>query len=114
MGISKDDLMQNNPSHWRKAWPEGDTDPGANDEDVIDRLPTKKRSHKDGPAAISYPWVYDDDVIETGDSLALAEKVTSGSLTHNAVGTTHRGMDWANDIEFYHLSRPENPPAAEE
>ena len=47
MGIDKDDLMQNNPSHWRKAWPEGDTDNGEGEETVLGRLDTKKRSHKD-------------------------------------------------------------------
>ena len=34
-GIHKDNLMQNQPSHWRKAWPEGDTDDGNGDAEVL-------------------------------------------------------------------------------
>ena len=99
-GISKDDLMQNNPSHWRKAWPEG-IDNGQDDSDVLGRLDTKKRSHKDARKMETYPWQYDEDVIHTGNSLALSEEATGKSLTHEGVGTNHRGKDWADEIEFY-------------
>merc|ERR1712032_1074829 len=50
MGIDKDDLMQNNPSHWRKAWPEGDTDNGQDDHEVLGRLHQKHRSFKEAPS----------------------------------------------------------------
>ena len=111
MGIDKDDLMQNNPSHWRKAWPEGATDNGQDDSDVLARGATKKRSHKDGPEKINYPWAYDDDVLKTGDSLAMAENMTGKQLTKDGVGYTHRGLDWVQGIEFFTF--PRTAPAPE-
>ena len=94
-GIGKKDLMQNNPSHWRKHWPEGATDNGQDDSSVIDRLDTKRRSHKEKNPRINYPWSYDEDVVKTGDSLALSEDMTGKPLTHEGAGESHRGVDWA-------------------
>ena len=37
-GIGKGDLMQSQPSHWRKVWPEGATDNSDGDAEVIDRF----------------------------------------------------------------------------
>ena len=109
-GIDKGDLMQNNPSHWRKHWPEGATDNGQDDTEVLGRLATKKRSHKDARKMETYPWQYDEDVIHTGDSLALSESTTGKPLTHEGVGTTHRGLDWANEIEFFGMYRTDVAP----
>ena len=39
-GIPNGSLMDKNPSHWRKAWPEGATDAGAGDAEfeIVDRF----------------------------------------------------------------------------
>merc|ERR1712046_341438 len=78
-GIHKDDLMQNNPSHWRKPWPEGDTDNGENDADVLNMWMNKKP--KPGKPVITYPWNYDEDVIDTKASLETAEGIVGEKLT---------------------------------
>merc|ERR1711957_1148041 len=109
-GIDKGDLMQNNPSHWRKAWPEGDTDNGQDDSDVIDRLHNKHKGFKEAKPKETYPWSYDEDVIHTGNSLALSEHMTGKELTHEGVGTTHRGLDWVAGIEFFTFPRTDIAP----
>ena len=113
MGIDKGDLMQNNPSHWRKAWPEG-IDNGQDDADVLGRLDTKRRSHKDKEKPVTYPWSYDEDVIHTGKSLAMAEDMTGKQMTKDGVGYSHRGIDWVSDINFFKFSRTNTPPPTEE
>ena len=110
MGVDKDDLMQNNPSHWRKSWPEGNTDNGQDDSDVLARLGTKKRSHKDAADKINYPWAYDEDVIHTGNSLALSEDMTGKQMTKDGVGYSHRGLDWSEGVEFFKFPRTDVAP----
>ena len=110
MGIDKDDLMQNNPSHWRKAWPEGDTDNGQDDSDVLGRLHNMHKGYKEPRKQETYPWSYDEDVIHTGNSLALSENMTGKELTHEGVGTTHRGLDWVQGIEFFTFPRTDVAP----
>merc|ERR1712032_373239 len=46
-GIDKGDLMQSQPSHWRKNWPQGDIDDGTNDEDVMYIPALEKRREED-------------------------------------------------------------------
>ena len=52
-GIDDDSLMDKNPSHWRKKWPEGAVDAGAGDAEfeVIDRFNHPKPKDSDG-----YVW----------------------------------------------------------
>lgn len=92
-GIDKKELMQNNPSHWRKAWPEGDTDNGEGDADVI----WMEKKKKEPKAKITYPWAYDEDVIETGKSIETAEEITKGKLTKDAVKDGGLGMIFTYD-----------------
>ena len=110
MGIDKDDLMQNNPSHWRKAWPEGAIDNGQEDVDVLGRQHMKHRSFKEARKQETYPWAYDEDVIHTGNSLALAENMTGKEMTKDGVGYSHRGVDWVKDVEFFTFSRTDVAP----
>ena len=42
--IKKADLMQNQAPHWRKAWPQGDTDDSTDDENVINIATKLKRT----------------------------------------------------------------------
>ena len=88
--IKKEDLMQENPSHWRKAWPEGDTDNGDGDAEVLDWFnnPEKKEKKK---TKITYPWTLDEDVIDTQESLATSEEITKHKLSNE--GVRNGGMD---------------------
>ena len=86
--------MQNNPSHWRKHWPEGATDNADGDAEVLDMF-AQRRKKKDKTQTFTYPWQYDKDVVTTGDSLALSEDMTGKALTHEGAGSSHRGVDWA-------------------
>ena len=88
-GIVKDDLMQNQPSHWRKAWPEGNTDNGDEDALVIDMFLEKEK--KKPKPVITYPWSLDEDAVSTSKSIEWAEKKTSKKLT--AAGAAKVGMD---------------------
>ena len=63
-GIDKDDLMQNQASHWRKNWPQGDTDNGDNDEDVLN-LKGDPRKAKKKPDVYTYPWKLDSDIVDS-------------------------------------------------
>ena len=70
-GIDKDDLMQNQKSHWQKNWPQGDTDDGTNDEDVMNLSgDDKKKKKKD---TYTYPWKLDDDIVDSQNHLEYVE-----------------------------------------
>ena len=75
--------MQEQISHWRKRWPEGAIDDSTNDEDVLNLLgePKKKKKKEE----VTFPWSYDEDVIETEESLKVAEKLTHRKLHLEAV-----------------------------
>lgn len=94
-GIDKDDLMQNQASHWRKPWPQGDTDTGEGDADVLWMFLNKTK--KAPKPKITYPWNYDEDVIDTGDSLATAEKLVGSTLKKDAVKDGGLGMIFTYD-----------------
>ena len=94
-GIDKDALMQNNPSHWRKPWPEGDTDDGNGDAEVLEMFMKKKKAAP--KSKITYPWNYDEDVIETKKSLATAEGLTNAKLSADAVKDGGLGMIFTYD-----------------
>ena len=63
-GVDKDDLMQNQASHWRKRWPQGDTDDG-DDDDLVLNMKGKGRKYKDPPDVYTYPWRLDDDIVDS-------------------------------------------------
>ena len=73
-GIDEDDLMQSQKSHWRKPWPQGDTDHGEDDENVIN-MKGDPRKAKKKPDVYTYPWKLDADVVDTAKHLDDTEKV---------------------------------------
>ena len=91
-GISGDDLMQSQPSHWRKNWPQGDVDDGTNDEDVM-YVPAlaRKTRRRHGPKE-TYPYTLDEDVIDTRESLETSEGLTGKKLSND--GVKQRGLNW--------------------
>ena len=80
-GIDPDDLMQNQASHWRKAWPQGNTDDGENDEDVLNIGAPRRRTEKKPDPEITYPWTLDEDVIHTQKHLADVEAKMNKKFT---------------------------------
>jgi len=82
-GIPKSSIMQAQPNHWRKPWPEG-VDNADGDAEVLWMF-LKGREKKVKPT-ITYPWNYDEDVIETGTSLETAEKLVGKKLNTPADG----------------------------
>ena len=73
-GIDEDDIMQNQASHWKKSWPQGDTDNGVDDENVMN-LKGDPRKAKKKPDVYTYPWKLDSDVVDSAKHLADTEKV---------------------------------------
>ena len=82
-GIPKTSIMQNQPNHWRKPWPEG-VDNADGDAEVMWMF--MHRPEKKAKPVITYPWNYDEDVISTGSSLETAEKLVGKKLTTPADG----------------------------
>merc|ERR1740117_587094 len=74
-GIPYPALMQEQPSHFRKVWPEGAVDNSDGDAEIIDRFNRPIPGPPTGPQE-KYPWEFDSDVIRTKNSIAQAEKVT--------------------------------------
>ena len=65
-GIPDGTLMDKNPSHWRKSWPEGDTDRGEGDEDTINLAGDgRKGPPKPAYKYVEKPWKLDENVVET-------------------------------------------------
>ena len=87
--------MQNQPSHWRKAWPEGDTDDGNGDAEVLEMFMKKKKEKE--KKKVTYPWSYDEDVVETKKSLETAEGITGAKLNDAAVKDGGLGMIFTYD-----------------
>ena len=59
--------MQNQKSHWRKNWPEGDTDNGENDECILDIKACigDYKKKKDDKENLRYPWTLDSDIVDS-------------------------------------------------
>ena len=87
--------MQNNPSHWRKAWPEGATDNADGDAEVLEMFLHKKKTAP--KPKVTYPWVFDEDVIETGASLETAENLVGSKLSPKSVKDGGLGMIFTYD-----------------
>ena len=87
--------MQNQASHWRKPWPEGDTDNADGDAEVLWMFLNKTK--KAVKPKITYPWNYDEDVIETKSSLETAEGIVGTKLSPKAVKDGGLGMIFTYD-----------------
>ena len=83
-------LMQNNPSHWRKVWPEGAVDNADGDAEILDRF-NKPEEEKKKDGKESYPWTLSDEVKETQASIAKGEKIT-GEVFEDAA-SHQRGLN---------------------
>ena len=92
-GIDKDDLMQNQASHWKKTWPQGDTDNGDNDEDVMN-LAGDPRKAKKKPDVYTYPWTLDSDVVDSAKHLKDVEATMK--KTFGVEGYQDRGLGILN------------------
>ena len=92
-GIDEKELMQAQPSHWRKVWPEGDVDNADGDAEILDWFNHPEHKKK-GKPHITYPWSLDEDVVSTQDSISTAERITSQKLHSEAV--RDGGLDMIN------------------
>ena len=92
-------LMQNNPSHWRKIWPEGITDNADGDAEVINRF---LKDEDDGKKKTkeTYPWTISDEVKETQASIAKGEKIT-GEVFEDAA-SHQRGLNMLHTYDNTH------------
>ena len=90
--------MQEQPSHWRKVWPQGVIDDSTNDADVLDMFntPEDKRKKKVLPKE-TYPWTLSEDVKETFRSIKVSEGLTGKKLTADAV--KQRGLNFINTYD---------------
>merc|ERR1739838_6372 len=90
-GIPDGTLMDKNPSHWRKIWPEGDTDAGQFDEEVINMAGPGRKGVPEVPKVYKpLPWELDEDVISTQGSIETAESMIGGKMKSENV--KDRGM----------------------
>jgi len=72
-------------AHWRKPWPEGIIDDSTGDEDVLN-LPPEKKKPKDKEKDKDYwAWSYDDDVVDTRNSIKTAEDLIGTMLPLESV-----------------------------
>lgn len=92
-GIDKGALMQSQGAHWRKSWPEGDTDAGEGDEDVINiGGPRIKPKRKPFARFIAPDWTLDEEVVKTQGSLNLAEGATGSAMSEETVKDRAMGI----------------------
>ena len=97
--------MQEQPSHWRKVWPEGAVDNSDGDAMIIDRFNKRPKDDKKEPEE-KYPWSFDEDVISTGDSIKTAEKITASELGTPANG----GLDMIHTYDNTKVQFERNLP----
>ena len=88
--------MQNQQSHWKKIWPQGDTDDSTNDDEVLDMFSLPLPPAPPAPP-ITYPWTYDEDVIATGASIKEGETLTGKKLSDAAA--KERSMDMIDSYD---------------
>ena len=82
--------MQNNPSHWKKVWPEGAVDNADGDAEVLDMFNHPEPGDPPKPKE-TYPYTLDDDVKETKKSIKTAEGATGKKLSTEGVAA--RGLN---------------------
>ena len=92
-------LMQNNPSHWRKVWPEGIVDNSDGDAEVLNRF---LKDEDDGKKKTkeTYPWTISDEVKETQASIAKGEKITGEVFEDDAA--KQRGLNMLHVYDNTH------------
>ena len=89
-GIDKDDIMQNQPAHWRKQWPQGAIDNADGDSEVMNMFTLPQEKEKKKPAE-TYPWSLADEAVETAESLKASEAKIGSKLS--AAGVKNGGLD---------------------
>ena len=94
-GIDGKALMQEQPSHWRKTWPQGAVDNSEGDSEVLDMF--LKPEHVKVKKPITYPWSLDEDAVSTAHSLTQAEKMTGKKLSTEGVRNGGMGMIFTYD-----------------
>ena len=92
-------LMQNNPSHWRKIWPEGITDNADGDAEILNRF-NKPEEEKKTKGLETYPWTMSDEVKETQASIQKGLKITGEEFSNEAA--TQRGMNMLHTYDNTH------------
>ena len=80
-GIDKDDLMDG--SHWRKTWPEGNTDDSTDDDTILSKWTDKKRTAKDKVKRVTYPFELDDDIKDSQRHMGEAETSVGQTFGEN-------------------------------
>ena len=89
-------LMQHNPSHWRKVWPEGAVDNADGDAEVINRFLKDEEDDKKDKKE-TYPWTISDEVKETQASIQKGLKITGEEMDDAAFKS--RGLDMINTYD---------------
>ena len=94
MGIPDGDLMAG--AHWRKSWPEGDTDNGSHDDFVVNLRNDDIRGKNwlDAAPHIDYSSTLDSDVVDTQKHLADIEAQFKEKLSEE--GYADRGYGILN------------------
>ena len=92
-------LMQNNPSHWRKVWPEGITDNADGDAEILARFNKPEEEKKKGGKE-TYPWSISDEVKETQASIQKGLKITGEEFSDESA--TQRGMNMLHTYDNTH------------
>ena len=105
-GIPYPALMQEQPSHWRKVWPEGATDNSDGDAEVIDRFLLPEPKDPEGPQE-KYPWTLDEEVIATGASIKSAEGIVGGEPM---AAPKNGGLDMINTYDNTKVQFERNLP----
>merc|ERR1711908_90751 len=67
-GIPYPALMQEQPSHWKKVWPEGAVDNSDGDAEILDRFNKKPKEKAAGPEE-KYPWTLEDSIVASQASV---------------------------------------------
>ena len=94
-GIPKSDIMQNQPNHWRKIWPQGDTDDGRDDDKIMFGWSENKAS---APTRVKYPEIkLDEDVIRTQNSVRETESATGLTLSDKTI--SQRGLNRVDEYD---------------
>ena len=101
--------MQNQSSHYRKAWPQGVIDDASGDSELInsflESLPRKKVKVV---AKETYPFAIDEDVTKTKQSIEQAEGITKKQLS--MAGVKNGGMGLIDQYSNMHGAFERNTP----
>ena len=95
-GIDKEEIMQNQASHWRKQWPQGAIDNADGDSEVMDMFAQPEKKTKEHVKE-TYPWTLADEAITTAESLKTAEGKLGKKLSAESVKDGGMGMIFTYD-----------------